>query len=106
MGGSSRYSFSKTICSCSFLCTSYFEKLLKAHWVIKNTDNHPPKIHNLVRLSVLCELDMPENMLLFLDKFNDFQLEGRYLDYWNMMYETVNQAYTLDLISQINPIRL
>lgn len=81
------------------------EKLLKAYWVKVNSENHPPKTHNLVRLAALSSLELTEEMLVFLDKFNDFQLEGRYPDYWNMIYKTVDKQFTSELISQLTPIR-
>ena len=37
------------------------EKMLKAH-VVKTTNNHPPKIHNLVRLCELAELTVPSDV--------------------------------------------
>ncbi|MDO8302405.1 MAG: HEPN domain-containing protein [Sedimentisphaerales bacterium] len=54
-----------------------FEKLLKAH-VCKNTTTLAPKIHDLIRLVKLAELDMPEPFIDVLADMNDFNLEGRY----------------------------
>ena len=55
------------------------EKILKAHVVIK-TNDIPPKIHNLVRLSGLAGLKLDEEQDQFLREFNLYQLEGRYPD--------------------------
>lgn len=81
------------------------EKLLKAHWVKDNEENHPPKIHNLVRIASKTKLNTPEKYLIFMEKFNDFQMEGRYPDYWNMIYKIVTKEYTLELIENIKEIR-
>ena len=55
------------------------EKMLKAH-VVKATKNLPPKLHNLVRLSGLANLEAPENVQQLFRRLNAYQLEGRYPD--------------------------
>ena len=55
------------------------EKMLKALVVIK-TNEIPPKIHNLIRLSELAGLILDEEQNKFLREFNLYQLEGRYPD--------------------------
>lgn len=57
-----------------------FEKLLKAHWVKNNTENHPPKIHNLIYFINIINLEIEDEFVEFARKMNDFQLEGRYPD--------------------------
>ena len=55
------------------------EKILKAH-VTKQTKDIPPRIHNLVRLAKLAQLNLNPDQLEFLREFNLYQLEGRYHD--------------------------
>ncbi|HCO94380.1 MAG TPA: DNA-binding protein [Phycisphaerales bacterium] len=55
------------------------EKILKAH-VTKQTKDIPPRIHNLVRLAKLAQLNLNQDQLEFLREFNLYQLEGRYHD--------------------------
>ena len=70
-----------------FLSHLMLEKLLKAHWIKDNEGNHPPKIHNLIKLSVNIKLKLPESDLEFLAVMNQFQLEGRYPDYIQGVYK-------------------
>src|SRR5215471_311688 len=57
------------------------EKLCKAIWVKNNSENNPPKIHNLVRLLELARIELNDEQKDFFLMFNNFQLEGRYPDY-------------------------
>jgi HEPN domain-containing protein len=51
------------------------EKMLKAH-VTRQTKDVPPRIHNLVRLAKLADLNLNPDQLEFLREFNLYQLEG------------------------------
>ena len=62
------------------------EKAVKAHWVRDNLADVPPRLHNLVRLASQTQLDFSTDDLLFLDKMNDYQMEGRYPDYQFTIY--------------------
>ncbi|MBF0296141.1 MAG: HEPN domain-containing protein [Magnetococcales bacterium] len=53
------------------------EKLLKAH-VCQVTGSHPPRIHDLIRLTRQAELQLPEAWMLLLGRMNAFCLIGRY----------------------------
>jgi len=53
------------------------EKLLKAH-ICKHTEKLAPKLHNLVRLAEMAELDPAAEHLDALAEMNEFNLEGRY----------------------------
>lgn len=53
------------------------EKLLKSHICCK-TQDHPPRIHNLVRLVEIIGLELSEKHLDILAEMNEFNLEGRY----------------------------
>ena len=55
------------------------EKMLKAH-VTRQTGDIPPRIHNLVRLAGMANLNPDPGQLEFLREFNLYQLEGRYPD--------------------------
>ncbi len=57
------------------------EKLLKA-WHVQNTsDNIPPFIHDLVRLTEKGGLSLSENQKDILDTITTFNLRARYDDY-------------------------
>lgn len=53
------------------------EKILKAH-ICKKTAKLAPKIHNLVRLAEIAELQLKPQDLDTLAEMNEFNLEGRY----------------------------
>jgi HEPN domain-containing protein len=55
------------------------EKLLKAH-VCRATGDLAPRIHTLLRLAERTELSVSEPQRLFLARFDQYQLEGRYPD--------------------------
>ena len=53
------------------------EKILKAH-ICKKTNELAPRIHNLVRLAEMADIDLSEDRLNLLADMNEFNLEGRY----------------------------
>ncbi len=57
------------------------EKMLKAH-VTRVTGDVPPKIHDLLRLSTIAAIDVPEDRRRFLGRFQKYCLEGRYAASW------------------------
>ena len=81
------------------------EKLLKAHFVKDNEVDFPPKTHNLVRLSAQTNLKINEDDLDFLEKMNDYQLEGRYPDHLLSIYRTATKSVTLDVFEKIATLR-
>ncbi len=81
-----------------FLAHLSLEKLCKAAWVKMNTSNHPPRIHNLVYLLKQTPVEMEDERLDFLLMFNDFQMEGRYPDYRQKVYEICTEANTKTLL--------
>ena len=81
------------------------EKFCKAHWVKDNIGNHPPRIHNLVRLIEQTHLKFSDEEMDFLRRMNDFQLEGRYPDYQNTLYHFYKSAETKKILKRVNLIR-
>lgn len=57
------------------------EKTLKAH-VCKHTEEIAPRMHNLLRLTELSNCDLSESHKEFLARFDRYQLEGRYPEFW------------------------
>lgn len=53
------------------------EKTLKAH-VVKQTQQIPPRTHNLRRLASVARLPLSDDLIDFLVKITLYQLEGRY----------------------------
>ena len=81
------------------------EKLAKAHWVKTHQDNIPPKIHNIVWILEQSNVDLGEEKMDFLKKFNDFQLEGRYPDYANKIYKICTERFTLNTLEKVKEIK-
>jgi HEPN domain-containing protein len=79
----------------AFMCQQSVEKMLKAIYV-KKMDEAPPRIHNLIRLSSLCEIEksLPEDLDSFLIELNSYYLESRYNEDIEEMSEKIdkNQA--------------
>lgn len=64
---------------CLFFAHLAIEKMLKAH-VTRQTEDVPPRIHNLVRLAEIASLKLELEQENFLREFGIYQLEGRYPD--------------------------
>ena len=79
---------------CLFLGHLVLEKMLKALYVKTNTDNFPPKIHNLLRLAELSSLTVTTEQQEFFDDVNEFNLTARYSDYKEAFYKRCTRAYT------------
>ena len=83
-----------------FFAHLHLEKLCKAIWVKNSDDNHPPKIHNLVKILKEAGLHFSDNYLDFMIIMNNFQLEGRYPDYKQLLYKTYKKANTEIILKQ------
>ena len=64
---------------CLFFAHLAIEKMLKAH-VTRQTNDVPPRIHNLIRLAEIAGLMLNPEQEEFLREFGVYQLEGRYPD--------------------------
>lgn len=53
------------------------EKILKAH-ICKQTKDIPPRIHNLIRLAELIDINFKDDDIDLFAEMNPFYLEGRY----------------------------
>jgi len=80
------------------------EKMLKAHWVRDNMEDYPPRIYNLVRLASQTKLTFTTDDLLFLDKMNDYQMEGRYPDYQFTIYKICTLDFTDEILKEVKRI--
>ncbi|KAF0134594.1 MAG: HEPN domain-containing protein [Candidatus Saganbacteria bacterium] len=63
-----------------FTCQQALEKIIKA-FVTLETKKLPPKLHNLLRLAELANLNFDEEEKKFLEKLNYYYLETRYPEY-------------------------
>jgi hypothetical protein len=93
------------IYSLLIFCPPDFGKICKAFWVKNNENNIPPKIHNLVKILHESRQEISDEDLIFLEEFNDFQLEGRYPDYLFKINTICNKDYTTSIINRVKKIK-
>lgn len=63
-----------------FFCHLCIEKIIKAH-VVKETNEIPPKSHDLFFLLRKAQIELTEDKQLIIQILMKYQLEGRYPEY-------------------------
>ena len=81
------------------------EKLLKANWVLDNQNNFPPRIHDLQGLRSQTNVELPSELIDFLDTVNRWNIEGRYPDYRFTIYQQATDTYLQEKIPMLNEIK-
>ena len=76
------------------------EKLLKALYVKVNGE-FPPFIHNLLRLSEMCKLELNEEQKLFMATVTTFNINTRYDDYKMSFQKKCTPEFTTEWIENI-----
>lgn len=76
------------------------EKLLKALYV-KNSDDNPPRTHDLLRLAESAQLEMTEEQKDMLDLLTTFNISARYPDYKQSFYKKCDYGFTSGNIKKI-----
>ncbi len=84
---------SKNLHFCLYMCHLSIEKILKAI-VVKNTNDFPPKSHNLLRLAEIANIPLNEERLVFFEELNQFQLSTRYPDEKFTIYTLATREFT------------
>ena len=90
---------------CLFWAHLTLEKLAKALWVKHHQENFPPKVHNVIWLLGQSNIDLGEEMMKFLEDFNEFQLSGRYPDYTNNIYKRCTKEFTSEQLKKVKEVR-
>ena len=80
------------------------EKLLKALYITKHSDN-PPFIHDLVRLAEKCGFELDEAQKDTLDTVTTFNIRARYDDYRLEFYKKCTRDFTGQWIQSIKDFR-
>lgn len=91
---------------CLFISHIVLEKTLKALYVSVNDNQLPPKIHNLVRLAELSKLEATDEIMDFLNRVNDFNIDARYPDYKFSFYTTCTREFALEHFKRIKELML
>lgn len=86
---------------CMFFSHLALEKAIKAH-VAKQTQKVPPRIHNLIRLAEIGEINIDDNQMNFLREFGIYQLEGRYPDSEQIMLNESFVQVELEKVKEIH----
>jgi HEPN domain-containing protein len=87
-----------------FFAHLHLEKLCKALWVKQSKGNHPPKIHNLVRILNEINIQYSPEQMDFMNIMNNFQLEGRYPDYLNKLYKMYKNKNTGEILEHVKTL--
>lgn len=82
-----------------FFCHLAIEKMLKAH-VARQTNEIPPRIHNLVRLAEMAGLTLNAEQSRFLRSFDMYQMEGRYPDFAQISVDMKTAKEKLVLVQE------
>jgi len=88
-----------------FFAHLVIEKLCKSLWIKHNTENVPPRTHNLIYLLTATPIVLTDDKSEFLLTLNRFQLEGRYPEYLTKMHNICNEQYTKSILDTTNEIR-
>ena len=70
------------------------EKLLKAYYIKEFNDN-PPLIHNLLRLAVKAKINLDSENEEFFSEVTTFNINARYDDYKMEFYKKCTKEYTI-----------
>ena len=89
---------------CLFIGHLVLEKILKAIFVNRNDNKNPPKIHNLIRLAELSEIELNNQQKFLLDKINDFNIQTRYPDYKLTFYKKCTKEYANEYFCKIKEL--
>jgi len=91
---------------CLFLGHLVIEKLIKAIYAKRNQQNpYAPKMHNLVKLASLCELNIDQDGREKLGVFTRFNMEARYDDYKKEFAKKCTQEYAEKQVKDIEEMR-
>ena len=82
------------------------EKLIKAHWVKDNPKDFAPKTHNLPYLASKTNINLSPSQVQFLEKMNDFQIDGRYPDYEFKMFKICTDVFTRSVLDDVKIIMI
>ena len=82
----------------------YLEKIAKALWVKTNSENVPPKTHNLLKIINEANVELPAEHQSFLIKLNQYQIESRYPEDIDKLYKITDKQLTEEFFSKISII--
>ena len=92
---------SKHLLHCGYFCQLVAEKAFKAI-ISKNTDEIPPKIHDLPKLAKIGGIynALGDYQLNLLDKLKNLQIEARYPEYKEQIMQALDFKYCETLVRE------
>ena len=88
-----------------FFAHLVIEKLAKAAWIKHNTNNVPPRTHNLIFIFSSTPIELSDDRSEFMLTLNRFQLEGRYPEYLTKMHRICNKQFADTMLKQTGELR-
>lgn len=82
-----------------FCCQQALEKLLKAH-IVMQTQQFPPRIHNLVRLVEITSLQISDKQELFLRDISNLYLHSRYPGEIESLDYQIDEHFAFTILNQ------
>jgi HEPN domain-containing protein len=82
-----------------FMCQQSAEKVLKACLTIR-TQAFPPRIHSLVRLADLAQLDLSMDEKSLLERLDLYYIQSRYPPDVRVLAKSVTRGMALDLLER------
>ena len=90
---------------CLYWAHLMLEKLANALWIKNNSDNIPPKSHDIVWLLGESKVDLGKDYTEFLYKFNRFQLLDQSLDHTSKLYQACTKEFTAHELKKVKEVR-
>ena len=81
------------------------ENWLKAYWVNDNQNNYPPRIYDLQALRSQSDVELPAELIDFLDTVNRWNIEDRYPDYKFSLHLQATDDYMKQQIEKLNLVK-
>lgn len=89
-----------------FFAHLVIEKLLKAHWIKDNTEDGPPRTHDLEHIYSQTDLEFTSKQTDLIRVMNAWNLEGRYQDYKDKFYKTSTFEYTKTKLKEAEDMKV
>lgn len=89
-----------------FFAHLVIEKLLKAHWIKDNTEDSPPRTHDLEHIYSQTDLEFTSKQTDLIRVMNAWNLEGRYQDYKDKFYKTSTFEYTKTKLKEAEDMKV
>ncbi|MCE5268149.1 MAG: HEPN domain-containing protein [Planctomycetaceae bacterium] len=82
-----------------FCCQQAVEKAIKA-FIIRKTGEFPPRVHNLVRLAEVAEIESDGERIRFLGELSGYYIQSRYPEEIKAVGSAVTAELALDVLGK------